>query len=217
MRNWNSLSEVFAALNGTGSVSYIVLRNHEELFENNFLASHADIDFLCGSSERFISCIDAVPRTPAPDGIHYKILVNGQDVPVDIRTIGDGYYDAAWEEDMLSSRVLFRDMCYIQSEENYFYSLMYHALIQKNSLSEEYRRKLSDMNTSAGGLSERELIAMLEEFMRKHGYRYCYPDDRGVIFRTAPVSKALIRNNPRERYYRTVRALKVRIKKLIHR
>lgn len=198
---WKSLGNFFSYLK-TQKIKYVVLRNHEELFEVDFLKNHSDIDFLCENSDTFVRHAGAVPRGKEKDKVHFQIRIGGRFIPIDVREVGDDYYDVAWETDMLDTRILYRDFCYILNPENYYYSLCYHALLQKRFLSDEYRNKLGCLNPEMKNRKEEEYLKSLEEFMQKKNYTYCYPADRGVVFRYQVVDKKRIKNNTREAIYR---------------
>lgn len=195
MKNWKSLKEMFIEMNTDQEFRYIVLRNYEELLNEDFLNTHSDIDLLCDNSKKLVNCISGTYRSKKPDGIHYKVFVNGQIIPVDIRTVGDGYYDPHWAIDMLNTRRLYNDLCYIPDEENNFFSLLYHAVVQKDELSDEYRNKLSSYCNSLLLYNEEVYINVLDTFMKSHKYFYYYPKDYNVIFKKKFLCSKLIKQN----------------------
>lgn len=198
---WESLESFFAHLN-VHKIKYIVLRNHEDLLKTDFLKNHPDIDFLCENSVAFLKEAKAFPRVKKKDKVHFQVRIGNETVPIDVREVGDDYYDAAWETAMLETRVLYRDFCYIPDPENYYYSLCYHALLQKHSLSEEYRNKLGCLNPAMKNKEEGDYLKSLEAFMQSKNYCYCYPVDRSAIFRYQAVDAKRIKKNSREAIYR---------------
>lgn len=182
---WNSIEEMFAALH-SAKEEYIILRNYEEIDADNFYTSgHADIDFLARSGKRFASQIHAVPRFIADDGIHYKVSIADTDVVIDVRSVGDGYYDAAWERELLHKRVQLNNRFYISDKENYYYTLVYHAILQKKELTDDYLLRLNQMAEELGirAKSEQEHLVALERFMQGKGYSYTVPYDIWVPLR----------------------------------
>ena len=144
MKEWGSFKEFFDVLNK--ECKYLVLRNYRDITdEGKAGGEHEDIDFLCDDAARFIAVCGCEPRKSAKDRIHQKILVGGKVIPVDIRYVGDGYYDPAWEADMLKRRRLYDERMYIMDETDEYYSLVYHAVIQKNTVSEDYAARLAKM------------------------------------------------------------------------
>lgn len=195
MTGWNNIEEMFAALHAAKE-DYIILRNYEEIDADNFYTSgHADIDFLTRNNKRFAACIHAYPRFVSDDGIHYKVLIGGTEVVIDVRSVGDGYYDANWERAMLHDRVLLDGRFYISDRLNYYYSLVYHAILQKKELSGEYLLRLNDMAEKLGmqAKTEREHLFALEKFMKEKGYSYTIPYDIWVPLRQELIDVKMVK------------------------
>lgn len=195
-----SIVEFFQALNDAG-IRYLVLRNYENLLEPEmYVGGHGDIDLLCDDSQAIVHLIDAKPltrdrRNLRGDGIHYSIEVDGHAVQLDLRQVGDGYYCRQWEKELLERRVK-HDCFYVMSNEDYFYTLTYHAILQKRYLSEEYRSRLlkmaNQLELTVDEPSEKGLIKLLESYMRAHGYLYSYSQDHMVPNRFNLVDEKLI-------------------------
>ena len=200
--SYNNFSEVTTLLQKAGC-EYLILRNFDELLSDDvFMAGHADIDVLCRNAAHLANSIGASPARPEnPDGVHFRITVNDKKASLDLRQIGDGYYCTAWQEEMLKTRVHYNGF-YIMDQENLFYSLTYHAILQKHSLSEEYKRRLIEMGKYAGieiaeENAEKQLLAALESFMAEKGYTYTYCTDKHVPLRkSAGINPQLIEKNP---------------------
>lgn len=193
--NWNNIEEMFDSLH-ENNISYIVLRNYEEIDDDNFyVPGHADIDFLTLDSKKFSNIIQAQPRFQNDDGIHYIVKISNVDVVIDVRSLGDGYYDTKWEKSLLKNRVLFDNRFYIPDDTNYYYSLVYHAILQKQFLSEEYLQRLNALaeKINIDAKKEDEHLKKLEEFLIQNEYYYTYPYDIHVPLRVELVSKNLIK------------------------
>lgn len=210
MKNWESLELLFDELNE--KCDYLVLRNYEHLFEEGFLSEHPDIDFLCDDPQKFIGASGSVPRGDAKEPFSRKILVAGEEIPVDLRIPGDGYYDEPWERAMLAGRRKLGNGVYVMEETEYYYSLIYHALIQKHTLSEDYRLRLRLMGEKLGVSGDEPLLAQLESYMRSHGYQYsCTEGDMNL----KGVDRSLIKREPAKRAARLLRRGRRRIKEKI--
>lgn len=193
MKEWSSFKELFEVLNK--ECSCLVLRNYTDISdEGKKDGEHGDIDFLCEDQDGFIKVTGCEPRKSVKDKIHQKISVGGAVIPIDIRYVGDGYYDPAWEADMLKNRRLYNELFYIPDEKDEFYSLIYHAIIQKNAVSKDYAVKLAGM-AGIPEFTEERGLKELESFMREKGYRYTYPVYPGGIFRKDKASKDLSERN----------------------
>lgn len=182
---WNTIEDMFAALHNAKE-EYIILRNYEEMDADNFYTSgHADIDFLARNGEYFAKCIHAYPRFASDDGVHYKVLIADTEVIIDVRSVGDGYYDANWERALLRNRVLLDGRFYIADKENSYYSLVYHAILQKKELAEDYLLRLNKMAENLGiqAKTEQEHLMELACYMKEKGYYYTIPYDIWVPLR----------------------------------
>jgi hypothetical protein len=182
---WNSLGEFFQAINAT--TNYLVIRNYEEYVNDRILSEHKDIDILCDEPQLFRTASKAIPRQAKDDGIHYYIMVNDCKIELDIRWIGDGYYDNKWEQIMLNNRVSFSNLFYVMDKESYYWSLLYHALIHKKSISKDYQAKLSVMAIELN-IKDKNL----DDYMRLHGYKYTYPA-RHFLKKTKSIIKHIIK------------------------
>lgn len=192
-KNWISLQDFFKVLNE--HVEYLVLRNFEDLLDKGVNTTHPDIDILCRDSKELIHYAGSVSRTSNPkDLIHQKILIDRKVVSLDVRHVGDGYYDEMWETDMLDNRRIINDLCFVMDETNYFYSLLYHALIQKNRVNPDYKIRLENMGKMLA-IENPVSIRTLEHFMRKMNYYFTYPENPAGIANFKNVDKSLIKKD----------------------
>ncbi len=185
MKRYEDIRQVFNLLNASG-VDYLVLRNYEMMLSPElFVGDHADIDLLCEDSQKIVQVLGACSTTKndehsPDDGIHYFLNIRGQVVSFDLRQVGDGYYCEQWERDLLN-RKKFTQCFYVLSDEDYFYTLIYHAVLQKRKLSEEYRNRLMKMASMNGASNEikdeKGFICLLEKYMKNKGYRFVYSHD----------------------------------------
>lgn len=205
---FDTLEQLFDAI---ADVRYVVLRNYEEFETMGFLQNHPDIDFLCENRTQMVESLHLKPRRRKEDGIHYYVDIAGNRVSVDLRTVGDGYLDAAWEQEILQQRVR-KDNYYVPQDTDYFYSLLYHVIVQKNTVAKDYKVRLAAMSKSLGlafRIEDKETF--LDAYMREQGYRYTYPEFAGTIFRVEHVDAALVEQafgkKVRRILYRGVRRL----------
>ena len=185
---FNSIDEVFRLLN-ENQIKYIVLRNYEELEnENLFIQGHPDIDMLCADSMAVVRLIGAFScRKVTPekfgDGTHYYIFVKGKYVSLDLRHLGDDYYCRKWEKALLETRIPHGNF-YVPNPENQFYSLIYHAVFQKKTFSDEYKYRLNQMKENMklpkGYFEMSDFVKVLEQYMTAHAYTFVYPQDSCV-------------------------------------
>lgn len=197
---FDNIVDFFNLLNAA-DINYLVLRNYENLLTPEmYLDGHGDIDLLCEDAFAIVNLIDAQSansriKAPGGDGIHYIFFINGQRVSLDLRQVGDGYYCKKWEQDLLDHKVKY-ECFYVMGDKDYFYTLVYHAILQKRSLSDDYLKRLVEMSNklsiSLDELSQQGLIRLLEKHMRDQGYRFTYSHDRLVPNRFNLVDKSLV-------------------------
>lgn len=195
MMGWNTIDEMFTTLHNAKE-EYIILRNYEEIDADNFYTSgHADIDFLVRNGKRFAKRIQAYPRFNSDDGIHYKVLIAGTEVIIDVRSVGDGYYDANWERALLRNRMLLDGRFYISNQVDYYFTLIYHAILQKNELAADYLYRLNNMASDLGiqAKTEQEHLIALERYMKDRGYCYTIPYDIWVPLRQELIDTKMVK------------------------
>lgn len=171
---WESIDDFFEYMNK--NMIYVVLRSWEELFEKEFICSGKDIDILCGDRKKFIkACIERGAigkRNTALFNNSVYIKIKNNYIPVDVYEPGDGYYDKSWEVKMLQTRKMKEKQVYILSEENMFYSYLYHVLRHKKQVEEKHRKILEMLKPEIRGMC---LQRLLEDYMSRRKYKYTYP------------------------------------------
>lgn len=176
---WRSLRELFVCLGET--TRYVVLRNSEMLPDGFDPSLHGDIDLLVPDAGECAGILGARKVFPEPHRVHYEVRVAGVPVRLDLRFVGDGYFDARWERAILAGGVV-ADGVRRPAGEDAFYALVYHALFQKRAIAPDYGAKALALAkaTGIGGETFDEWAVGLDEFLRTHGYRTTEPRDRSV-------------------------------------
>lgn len=192
MTNYKNSREVFNLLNEQ-NIPYAILRNYDNIFEDEiYMDGHGDIDLLCEDSKQLAAALQAIPHPGhGPKGVgdftHYILYINQQPVSIDARHFGDGYYCIEWQKKMIDRRVEHNGL-YVLHPEDYFYSLIYHAIMQKEIFTQEYQVRLTKMgkelNIDCGGPNIQKWMQILETFMKKHNYQYVFPKDKHVLLNT---------------------------------
>ena len=107
-----------------------------------------------------------------------RVKINEKYVAFDFRYPGDHYYDKNWAKDMLERRILDNGI-YVPNKEDHFFSLIYHMLIHKKKISEDYTstiKKLShkiSMEIEIENLSDEVYLKkLLDTFMKSNNYHY---------------------------------------------
>lgn len=162
---------------------FLILRSFKDL--KNDLEGGGDIDMLCLDKKSLISKYEYRALAKDTNCYNYSIHVDEEDIELDLRCVGDNYYDSKWEEDMLKSRIEFENF-YAISDENFFYSMVYHSLIHKHEMKEKHIVAIKEY---AQFDSVDELFDILAVFMNEKGYKVVRPIDTGVEYNKANANK----------------------------
>jgi hypothetical protein len=208
---WKNYTDFFRILNLTSN--YLVQRSFETLPYAN---EEKDIDLLTDNYQRLASAIGARQFRKQP----YKgyVTINGERISLDIRFIGDKYYDIVWQKGMLDNKIC-KNGVFVPREDDYFFSLLFHCKVQKGHVKEKYIGILSEIakkhdfnwyNTEL--LADNTKIAeILRGYFQSHGYYYEDPLDNGVF-----KNNEIIRHLPKsEKIFNSRKSKKQKIKSLI--
>lgn len=183
---WVNLTQLFYVLNN--SIDYVVLRNFGMLPDKFYADKHGDIDLLVSNFEEAVYIANSKPVFKEQHRVHHKVSIGGADVLFDFRYVSDNYYDKKWEGDILARRVFDKGF-YRPDLFNHFYSLLYHGLIHKPELANDYTDSLKLMAKANRSLprlksmpaSLPQAISSLSRFMVSRDYNYSIPTDKSVF------------------------------------
>lgn len=165
---FDRLSDFFEVLNRL-ELSYVVLRNYDRI-ENCLETAHPDIDMMVSDRDYLVNSL-GLKRAYSPKfRAAYSIEINGRKVNLDLRSENDGYLPCDLSRDILATRTQFRNF-YVPSITLSRIALIYHIIIHKNDVSEDYKNILK--NTT-----RKDLDAIL----RKFNYCYSVPKDYSVLY-----------------------------------
>ncbi len=191
---WQSLKELFYTLNAT--IRYAVLRNHEILPHQFASDLHGDIDLLVEDYELAKLALNATSVFKEDYRVHCKTKINNEDVYWDLRYLGDDYYCQAFENRLLQNRTKNQHDIYTLNTEDYFYSLIYHALVHKTRIASDYYDKLATLFRTLKldnhyNLSDYQdpfdlYLNLLENFMTQNGYTFTKHKDNSVFYSEKP-------------------------------
>ncbi|MEX1052004.1 MAG: hypothetical protein WEC83_01290 [Patescibacteria group bacterium] len=199
---WANLSELFKVLNAT--VRYVVLRNFELMPDKFYFGKHGDIDLLVENYKDAQLIINSRPVFSHKYRVHHEVRIGQDNVRLDLRFVGDSYYDERWEKAILAGRQLRQGAFYIPAERDYFFSLLYHALIHKTEISSDYINRLSAIAQTANlkmvvGSFRVDGARALADFLLETGYAYTQPYDKSVYFNQANAAVGINRGARRLR------------------
>jgi hypothetical protein len=186
---WRNWDELFSILN-YGS-NYLVLKDFERLPGE---LSGEGIDFLCDDYQGLASVANVYQDLAKP--YTGKMLVGGQEVNVDMRFVGDGYYSASWEKDILANRIKHKSL-YVPCAEDLFFSLLYHVRVHKQEVTETHATALETMAKSLGFdwfsseqiNNDKAMGANLSGYMHAKRYFYETPMDPRVRGRQSVIEQ----------------------------
>lgn len=171
---WHSWKELLKILGLC--TDYVVLRNFETLKKGNIKSCHEDVDILVKDRKIAETTIAGKRKFRNPNRVMIEVMINGQPNKIDVRYYGDNYYCKEWENNILESRVKYSFFT-IPDLVNYNYSLLYHALVQKEAIANDYLEKF----IIAFDTKEIEYLRKkLDLFMTKNNYTYVTPLDSSV-------------------------------------
>lgn len=178
---WRNYAEMFDVLNLT--TNYLVLRGFETLPTEN---PEMDVDFLTDNHQRLASALGAIQNQNKT--YKGKVLVNQEEISLDMRFIGDKYYPIDWAREMIRSKIL-KSGIFSPRNDQYFFSLLYHAKAQKPAVKEKYifiLEKLAEQLNfdwyKTDYLHNDEIIGkILNGFYQSQNYYFENPIDEGVF------------------------------------
>ena len=136
---WES---VWQLLQKMDKEEYVFLRNADGI-SDDFNESD-DWDLLCNNIKRFTQQLKLKPLHDGRFCFNYYTMVHGNKLLLDIRCVGDGYYDMLWEREMLKARKR-EKFCYVLDHTQQKFSVLYHCLIQKSATdAEKYKQYILD-------------------------------------------------------------------------
>lgn len=187
---WSDINLMLYTLNNCAT--YIILRNFEGFPDNLTFGEHGDIDILGENEKQLKLILNASKVFKQKSRVRYLTKINGQDVYMDFRYMGDGYYDEQWEKDLLEHRILCKDLFFTPDNSDYAYSLLYHGLIHKGKISNDYILRLKGYkileDIYVNGEFNYALAAKkLKDFLETKGYEITEPMDVSVYFNSSSV------------------------------
>lgn len=196
---WSSYKELFDLLNV--STNYLVQRSFETLPLKN---EEMDIDFLTDDYQRLASALGcSQDKKHLYKGIAY---IEGKKISVDLRYVGDNYYNTIWAERMLLRKTNIGGV-FTPRLDDFFFSLLFHCKVQKPSVKEKYVHQLNEVAElldfswfSKELLNDDNKIAkILNGYYRSEGYFFELPLDREVY-----TNKRIAAHLPQRRYGKRV-------------
>lgn len=179
---WKNYEELFEILNIT--TNYLVLRGFETLPYSN---PERDLDLLTDNYQLLAS---ALGLEQLENRLYKgKLWINNEQINIDVRFVGDKYYDTTWAKEMLETKVLQNNVIFTPRIDHYFFSLLFHAKVQKPQVKEKYKEifrivanNLNFYWFNVNMLEDNNKIGqILRGYFQSHSYYYEHPLDKGVF------------------------------------
>lgn len=178
---WSNYESLFEVLNY--SSNYLVQRGFETLPKEN---PEKDIDFLTDDFQRLATVLNIRQDFYSP--YKGKVKVNKELINIDLRFIGDNYYNTSWSKAMMNRKIQYKGI-YIPRKDDYFFSLLFHAKVQKPNVKPKYYSILATLAEemqfewySSNIIDDNIQIGeVLGGYYRANGYYYENPLDEGVF------------------------------------
>ena len=150
-----NLRQFFNYLNDI-NFQYVVLRNWDNLPDSVELGDHSDLDLLVYDYAHFLEVFpEARLEFPYPR-VRHKMPIGDTYIFIDVRSIGDGYYPADFEQAILDTREWNPNGFYTPNPIHFRVALAYHIVHHKNGISDNYRQHI-------GNTTVKELLEVLKE------------------------------------------------------
>ena len=178
-KKFNSLHDVFNELNKYPQLKWVITHNFDDFVDGD------DIDFLTDDYFYFMRVLDTTENpkggkfnsvSDGGDSVRNYIKVGKKNIPIDIRYLGDNFYDKKLEQDMLDTRIKHPNGFYIPNKEMHLYSLIYHAIIHKPKISSTYLKVFKQYGLKDSEINRKNLKNKLDTWLQKKGYSYCKPE-----------------------------------------
>ena len=173
--SWKSIQDVFEILNNR--IDYVVLRNFECLPNNYYCEKHGDIDLLVRNIDQTVTLLNAVKVYKERYRVHYTVNINNEKVYFDFRYVGDNYYCKDWQINIINNSVYYNNIK-IPNKLNHKYSLLYHALIHKPEITDDYKDKLNNLFLTKQ--NKFEFYKELQIYLNQKNYQITDPIDLSV-------------------------------------
>ncbi len=182
---FENLDHLFYVLNNT--INYVVLRNYENL-PNHFDPSiHGDIDLLVEDLSKVISITNATKMFPEKTtSVAYLVNLSDSVIQFDFRYLGDNYLDKQWECDILRSANFTPPYApshniMIMSPVHQYFTLLYHAYVQKIKIASDYPDKLRNFALPIGATYKEDVrfsMRQLQDFLKENKYKVSIPSEK---------------------------------------
>lgn len=182
-------------------LSYVILRNYEK-YPDKIDPNHEDVDILTDDRKKMVDKLKAC-KLYANSMNHYYVSLQNKRLILDIREVGDEYYPSLWEKDILATKMEYNGM-FIPNEENHYYCLLYHLLIHKKTVGEDYVAFFRDAKEATGpsayNCKRKKMADVLTKFMLERKYYIGNPEDEDLLLNFDDIPGCIIKTTKKTKY-----------------
>ena len=179
---FDSKKKFFKKLNSNKKLRYVVLRNQT--------SKNDDIDILVNDYflfKRISDChsyktknLNLISNSGDPvenNGIKVSNYIKIKDkiIKLDVRFIGDEYFDISWQKKILNNREYFKGY-YVPNNENFIYALLYHIVYHKGYIDKKYKYILKK-SFKLKSVNFEKIAKMIDNYLISKKYRITRPLD----------------------------------------
>lgn len=181
---WKSFDELFYVLNECDE--YIVLRNSDHISMKYYENNKGDIDLLVNDRNRCqyllgdLSCLESETKVDSRVSIDNKVVL------FEIYETGQNLFHDKYEQYLFNNKVL-KNGFYCLPIKLELYTLIYHAIIFHENLSQKHHDRISSYFKRVEGfqsleVSKSSLFELLVDFFSSVKCRFIPPNDSSVYF-----------------------------------
>jgi hypothetical protein len=171
----------FNKINNFKKLKYVVLRDQNsekddlDLLVNDYFLFKRAAD--CHSyKKKNLNLIGNAGDPIEENGIKVSnyIRVKDKKIHLDVRYVGDNYFDNGWQKKILKNRKYFSGY-FLPDFENQLYTLMYHITYHKGFIDKKYINLLKKKFKK--NLNLKLVKDKINRFLKKHNYKILRPND----------------------------------------
>ena len=183
---WRDLSELFDTLEL--SMKYVALHGAEELFAPTFpnVSSRRELKILVEDPMRAALLVNGEPLARGQNGPQ-RTLVGRELILVNLVSVGDRYFDPAWQRALVTRRVQHPSGVYVPAPRDEFYVVLHDALVHRRQVTTQAANLLTRLarkySLPDGDYRDSAFAkGVLDQYLREAGYKYVVPRDPSVYF-----------------------------------
>jgi len=211
---WKDVDEFFYVLNSL--FNYVVLRNFESYPEEINSSKHKDIDLLTDDLLQIPYVINRIIPKKDDNFKSTYVKIKEHKIHVDIVYVKDGYFDEKWCNAIIKNSIFNEKGFHTPNLKDYFYSLLYHGLIHKSKISEDYIFRLIEMSETLEvekitkkDFTNHNAQKILDSFLQDRKYQYTnsrtYKIKHNEVSRLLNVAKYTVKNDGMKTLMRAIK------------